>query len=99
MSDSARLELDAFRELETLVRHLRDEVSTYRSRALDAESRLGDDSGEGDRLTAPRLRERVAELERENVSLRSRLEAVTARTKGMLERVHFLRQQVESGGR
>ena len=39
------------------------------------------------------------ELEQENAALKGRLEAATARTRSMLERVHFLRQQTQGGGR
>ena len=97
MSDSARLELEAFRELEGLVRHLGEELAGYRRRALSAESRLtGVSPGE---LASARLHERVAELEQENAVLRGRLEAASVRAQGMLDRVHFLRQQVQSDAR
>ena len=42
--------------------------------------------------------ERVAELERENQELRQRLEAAAARTRTVLDRVRFLRQQQNLGG-
>jgi hypothetical protein len=98
MSDSARLELEAFQELEALVRRQSDELAAFRRRALAAEARLTSLAGPGDVESSPRLGERVAELERENAKLRGRLEAATARTRGMLERVHFLRQQVQGDG-
>ena len=98
MSDHARPELEAFRELEAQVRHLGNELAGFRRRALVAEARLseGEDTGN---VAPPQLRERVAELERENAALRSRLEAATTRTQGLLDRVHFLRQQVQSDSR
>ena len=96
MSDSARLELESFRELEALARRLGHELAGYRRRALLAEARLAE-LEHGDDAPAPyELRERVAQLEEENAALRARLEAAAVRTKGMLDRVHFLRQQVQS---
>ena len=98
MSDSARLEFEAFEELEALVRRLSQELATVRHRAHAAESRLASLGGHGESADGLRLHERVTELERENADLRSRLESATMRTRGMLERVHFLRQQVEGNG-
>jgi hypothetical protein len=99
MSDSARPEVEAFRELESLVRRLGDELAGYRRRALLAEARLDAVEASGDAAVPPRLRDRLVELEQENASLRTRLEVATARSQGLLDRVHFLRQQVQSDGR
>ena len=60
MSDNARPETLAFRELEQLVRH---------------------------------------QLEHENAVLRGRLDSATARTKQMLDRVRFSRQQAQGAER
>ncbi|MDB4907173.1 MAG: hypothetical protein JWO05_1957 [Gemmatimonadetes bacterium] len=98
MSDSDRPELRAYRELETLVRHLGDELAGFRRRALLAEARLKELEGGAEVTTGADSRERVTELEHENAALRSRLEAATERTKNMLDRVHFLRQQAERDG-
>ena len=101
MSDSVRPEIAAFRELETLVRHLGDELAGFRRRALLAEARVKEFDQQG---TVPpakqqrQLQERVTELEHENAALRGRLESATARTRQMLERVRFIRQQVQGGG-
>ena len=43
------------------------------------------------------LSERVSQLEQENASLRERLDAATARTSQMLDRVRFIRQQAQGG--
>ena len=99
MSDPALPDLptaEAFRELELLVRNLGEELSTFRKRAHAAETRLkalgaspaGDASAE----------ERLAALQEENARLRSRLAQAGERTKAMLDRVHFLRQQHTLGG-
>jgi hypothetical protein len=98
MSDSARLEFEAFEELEALVRRLSEELTTVRRRAQGAESRLAALSGHDAPEAGLRLHDRVTELEQENADLRARLETATARTRGLLERVHFLRQQVQGNG-
>ncbi|HEY5439653.1 MAG TPA: hypothetical protein VIJ90_00080 [Gemmatimonadaceae bacterium] len=101
MSDSARPEITAFRELETLVRHLSDELAGFRRRALLAEARVREVESQG---TAPvvqekrELSDRVTQLEHENAALKGRVDAATARTQQMLDRVRFIRQQAQSGG-
>ena len=94
MSDSARPEKAAFKELETLVRHLGEELSGFRRRALQAEARLKEiDTAASSGKPTP---ERLAALERENKDLTRRLKAATERINGMLERVQFLREQSEA---
>jgi len=94
VSNPARPDLEAFRELETLVRNLGEELAAFRKRALAAEARLkaiatkGGGAGGG---TA--AEERVTHLEEENRRLQSRLDDASERTRKMLERVRFLRQQ------
>jgi predicted nucleic acid-binding Zn-ribbon protein len=98
MSDSERPEIIAFRDLEQLVRHLGDELAGFRRRALLAESRLKEfDSEERapDMTQQVALDERITELEHENAVLRARLESATERTRQMLERVRFIRQQAQ----
>lgn len=101
MSDSVRPEVVAFRELETLVRHLGDELAGFRRRALLAEGRVRELESQG---AAPVVQEkrdlsdRVTRLEHENAALKSRLDAATARTRQMLDRVRFIRQQAQGGG-
>jgi len=91
-----RPELRAFDELSQLVRHLGDELAAFRRRALQAEARLRAYEGVGG--SGPTADpERVAQLERENAELRARLDGATERTRQMLERVRFLRQQHELG--
>ena len=81
----------AFGELEQLIRHLGDELSSFRKRALVAETRVKELEGATD--GAPVSTAAMSKLERENANLRARLEKATARTREMLERVRFLRQQ------
>ena len=101
MSDNARPETIAFRELEQLVRHLGDELAGFRRRALLAESRLReletDDAQPA--IHSRELSERVTQLEHENAVLRGRLDSATARTKQMLDRVRFIRQQAQGAER
>jgi hypothetical protein len=102
MSDNERPEIVAFRELEQHVRHLGDELAGFRRRALLAESRLRELETEErapDVAQQRALDERVTELEHENAILRARLESATERTRQMLERVRFIRQQAQRAER
>jgi hypothetical protein len=101
MSDNARPETVAFRELEQLVRHLGDELAGFRRRALLAESRLRELESEDAQPAANQrgLAERVTQLEHDNAILRGRLDSATARTRQMLERVRFIRQQAQGAER
>ena len=95
MSDHARPDVEAVRELETLIRQMAEQLASFRRRALSAEERLRDLDTAGDHADPPRVRERIRVLEQENASLRGRLDAATLRTRSVLERVHFLRQQAQ----
>ena len=94
MSDSERPEVAAFRELETLVRHLGDELATFRKRALQAEARAKELESASEGMT-PAEALRLRRLEDENSELKKRLGAASERTRQMLERMRFLRQQHE----
>ena len=95
MSEHARPDVEAFQELENLVRTLGEQLAGYRSRALAAEERLRHIDSTADHPDPPHVRERIRALEKENATLRGRLDAATARTRSVLERVHFLRQQAQ----
>lgn len=102
MSDNARPETLAFRDLEQLVRHLGDELAGFRRRALLAEARLRElesEDAQPDVQQQRELTERVTRLEHENAVLRGRLDSATARTRQMLERVRFIRQQAQGAER
>jgi len=102
MSDSERPEVLAFRDLEQLVRHLGDELAGFRRRALLAESRVKELESEESQPEVREQRElsdRLTQLEHDNAILRGRLEAATARTRLMLERVRFIRQQAQGAER
>jgi len=92
-SDNEHPDEAALGELQQLVGHLGEELAAFRRRALQAEARVKaiDSSGGGSRMTP----ERMEKLERENADLRKRLEAARSRTRQILDRVRFLRQQHE----
>jgi chromosome segregation ATPase len=95
-SDNEQAELEAsFAELDKLVRHLGDELASFRRRALHAEARVKALEASP---SAART-ERIEKLERENASLKIRLEKARGRTRQMLDRVRFLRQQHETASR
>jgi hypothetical protein len=91
VSDSVRPEVAAFAELELLVKHLGDELASFRRRALQAEARLKGLETTG--VKGQVSPERVQFLERENAGLNKRLETARDRTQQMIDRVRFLRQQ------
>ena len=91
-SDSVRPEAAAFRDLAQLVHHLEDELASFRRRALSAEARvkeLESVAGGGSSDSAG--------LTRENAELTRRIDAATARTQQLLDRVRFVRQQATKG--
>lgn len=94
-SASERPELLAFRDLAQLVRHLEDELASFRRRALSAEARVkeleANAGAAGDSVDA------VA-LKRENAELAQRVEAASIRTRELVDRVRFVRQQAEKAG-
>lgn len=97
MSDNDRPELRAYRELETLVRHLGEELATFRRRALLAETQLKTSGhGHSARGRGGALGERLSELESENEVLRTRLDRAEDRVRQMMDRVRFLRQQLQT---
>lgn len=97
VSDNERPDEEAFAELQQLVRHLGDELAGFRRRALQAEARVkAIDASSGSARVTP---ERLDRLELENADLKKRLEAGRTRTRQLLDRVRFLRQQHEEAPR
>jgi hypothetical protein len=81
-------------QLTQLVRSLGDELAAFRKRALQAEATLRgyeSSSRSGDLFAE----QRVAQLEKENADLRTRLDFATEQTRAILAQVRFLRQQAE----
>ena len=94
MSEPERPDVGAFRELQSVVRHLTDEIAGFRKRALVAEAKLkGFESASG---PTAKSGARLARLEEENARLRSQVEKARSTTKGMLDKVRFLRQQAQA---
>jgi predicted nucleic acid-binding Zn-ribbon protein len=90
MSAKERPDAAAFRELETLVRQLGEELAVHRRRAAEAETKLKEPKGKT--VSA----ERASAMEAENASLKTRLSRAEDRVKQMLDRVRFLRQQLQT---
>lgn len=87
MSAKERPEVAAFRELETLVKRLGEELAVARRQALRVE---------GPKEPASKAKsERVAALEADNSTLKTRIGRAEDRVKQMIERVRFLRQQLQ----
>jgi hypothetical protein len=86
-------------ELDKLVRHLADDLASYRRRALIAEARLKEVESQDGGVANLELAARVNQLERDNERLQGKLESASARAKQILDRVRFLRQQAQGGDR
>ncbi|MFN8581959.1 MAG: hypothetical protein U0163_13425 [Gemmatimonadaceae bacterium] len=91
MSDRDPSDLSAFRQLEQVVRHLSEDLATFRRRALQAEARVRvlESAAPPERNAEERVRELEAALE----DARARLRFATERTASVLQQVRFLRQQ------
>ena len=90
MSDSENPELVALAGLEDVIRHVSDELASWRRRALKAEGERGALGGEHDVVG---LRERVVNLEGQNGELERRLEAARRHLQDLLKRLRFLEEQ------
>lgn len=82
-------------QLTLLVRHLGEELASFRKRAIQAETALRGYESSKSRTGDLFAEQRVVELERENADLRVRLEFATEQTRAILAQVRFLRQQSE----
>lgn len=86
MSAKERPEVAAFRELEALVRSLNDELAATRRR-VETQTK---------EAVKARAAEKASALESENGALKTRLGRAADRVKQMIERVRFLRQQLQA---
>lgn len=100
--DGERADAEVLDQLEAILRHVADELATWRSRALKAEGdlkesggRAGAVGGGGGGVAKPdlELRGRAAELEQENKQLRLRVEAAKGRVQDLVSRLAFLEEQ------
>ena len=97
MSASERPDLAAFKELETLVRNLGEELAMFRRRAIAAEAQLKD-AGQAPRTSVrgAGLGAQSGDSATEIEQLRMRLGRAEDRVRQMMERVRFLRQQLQA---
>jgi hypothetical protein len=90
-------------QLETILRHVAEELTGWRTRALKAEAELkesGARGGSGGGAAKPDLetRGRLSDLEQENKTLRQRVEAARLRVHDLLSRLTFLEEQARDSG-
>ena len=100
MSSYARPDFAAIEELEGLLRHLGDELAAWRRRCLRAEQDLAAYKERGGVMPSPDAvagRQRLAELEQENLALRTRLDSAGERVQMLVSRLTFLERDVEDG--
>ncbi len=100
MSSYARPDFAAIDELESLLRHVGDELAAWRRRCLRAEQDLAAFKEKGGVMQSPDTvlgRQRLAELEQENLALRARLDGASERVQMLVARLAFLERDVEEG--
>jgi hypothetical protein len=103
--DGDRVDAPVVDQLETILRHVADELALWRARATKAEadlkesgSRAGGAGATGPVKLDPETRARVVDLEQENKTLRSRVEAARGRVHDLLSRLAFLEEQAREAG-
>lgn len=93
--DGERVDTGVLDQLESILRHVADELVGWRARALKAEADLKE--GGGRAAAAGKVdaeaRGRVTDLEQENKALRQRVEAARGRVHDLLSRLTFLEEQ------
>jgi predicted nuclease with TOPRIM domain len=92
VSNSDRPEFAALDELSRVLEHVKDELASWRRRALKAESERASIGVEHDVVTS---HAKIKELETENAQVTSRLNAARRRMADLLARLEFLEEQVE----
>jgi len=104
--DGERSDAPVLDQLETILRHVADELALWRARAVKAEAELKESGGAGRGSAVkldPETRVRVADLEQENKTLKQRVEAARTRVQDLLSRLTFLEEQAREtaggGGR
>ncbi len=88
-SADERPDLDALRELEDVLRHLAEELASWRRRALSAEGRLTDQA----RGAGPEGVLELREIEDRSRTLEQRLISARERVSALLGRLGFLEEQ------
>jgi dynactin complex subunit len=85
----------ALADLEHVVHNLAEELAGWRRRTLKAEAELQEARANGGVLAGPELtqsRQRVIDLETENLALRQRIDAAKERLGALAGRLTFLEQ-------
>jgi len=90
MSDLESPEFAALAGLEEVVRHVSDELASWRRRALKAE---GDRTSLGADHDVVGLKERIVGLEQENQEVERRFGAARTMLQDLLKRLRFLEEQ------
>jgi len=102
MYGGERVDARALDELEVILRAVGEELAAWRARALKAEADVRDVGGAvvkpGPARPDPELRNRLADLETENKTLRQRVEAARVRAHDLLGRLAFLEEQTREPG-
>lgn len=101
--DGERADAGVVDQLETILRHVADELAGWRARAVKAEAELKESGTRGGGAGSatkpdPETRNRVADLEQENKTLRQRVEAARVRVHDLLSRLTFLEEQAREVG-
>ena len=93
--DGERADAQVLDQLETILRHVADELAIWRARAVKAEGELKEAAGGRSGSTKPdaESRGRVTDTEQENKALRQRVEAARVRVHDLLSRLTFLEEQ------
>lgn len=97
-----RVDSSVLDQLETILRHVLEELAAWRSRALKAEADLKEHPAQA-RGTGPtrhdtEVRGRGSEVEQENKYLKQRVEAARVRVGELLSRLTFLEDQAREPG-
>jgi len=89
-------------QLETILRHVAEELTGWRTRAIKAEAELKESGARGGSAGAAKpdleTRGRLSDLEQENKTLRQRVEAARLRVHDLLSRLTFLEEQARDPG-
>ena len=92
MSNEGRPEFRALAELERVLEHVQEELTSWRRRAHKAETDRTEMGIDHDVVAS---REMISELERDNHEKGDRLRLVRERVDGLLARLKFLEEQVD----
>ena len=92
MSNGDRSELAALAELERVLEHVKDELASWRRRALKAEADRAEMGADHDAVGS---REQIKQLEAEKAEMLGRLTAARSRVDDLLARLKFLEEQAD----